>query len=316
MLFWTRVHAISGHCIFFRNWIQETRSPCSIILIFLICLGEHGSAPRGQQLRQPEGAADGLAQAGARPLQGQRAGADQGSAPGTLHQPSSATGALTAATGGTAAAATAATAATTTAATAAATATAAAAARAKLAAVHHKLVFTSDNLSCGNIVNGCDKEIVKSISFLMFRNRYTSLIFLSILCFRKLSIIRQWRSDCCVLDICEHGLFPCFRCPDGQSMEGRHAARSASVPDVEGGGGEELGRRAPAWVPDTASPGCQECRRTFSFLVRRHHCRCATNNSQFGPICSAFIFRFFRKSFGSYTVIRTNACLLAAVTIS
>ena len=100
----------------------------------MICLGEHGSAPRGQQLRQPEGAADGLAQAGARPLQGQRAGADQGSAPGTLHQPSSATGALTAATGGTAAAATAAT---TTAATAAATTAAAAAARAKLAAVHH-----------------------------------------------------------------------------------------------------------------------------------------------------------------------------------
>ena len=140
----------------------------------MICLGEHGSAPRGQQLRQPEGAADGLAQAGARPLQGQRAGADQGSAPGTLHQPSSATGALTAATGGTAAAATAATAATTTAATAAATA--AAAARAKLAAVHHKLVCTSDNLSCGNIVNGCDKEIVKSISFLMFRNRYLHFV--------------------------------------------------------------------------------------------------------------------------------------------
>ena len=147
----------------------------------MICLGEHGSAPRGQQLRQPEGAADGLAQAGARPLQGQRAGADQGSAPGTLHQPSSATGAFTAATGGTAAAATAATAATTaatsattTAATAAATA--AAAARAKLAAVHHKLVCTSDNLSCGNIVNGCDKEIVKSISFLMFRNRYLHFV--------------------------------------------------------------------------------------------------------------------------------------------
>ena len=146
----------------------------------MICLGEHGSAPRGQQLRQPEGAADGLAQAGARPLQGQRAGADQGSAPGTLHQPSSATGALTAATGGTAAAATAATtaatAATTTAATAAAAAAAAAAARAKLAAVHHKLVCTSDNLSCGNIVNGCDKEIVKSISFLMFRNRYLHFV--------------------------------------------------------------------------------------------------------------------------------------------
>ena len=145
----------------------------------MICLGEHGSAPRGQQLRQPEGAADGLAQAGARPLQGQRAGADQGSAPGTLHQPSSATGALTAATGGTAAAATAtaAAAAATTAATAATTtATAAAAARAKLAAVHHKLVFTSDNLSCGNIVNGCDKEIVKSISFLMFRNRYLHFV--------------------------------------------------------------------------------------------------------------------------------------------
>ena len=36
--------------------------------------GEHGPAARGQQLRQPEGAADGLAPAGARQEQGGRAG--------------------------------------------------------------------------------------------------------------------------------------------------------------------------------------------------------------------------------------------------
>ena len=35
---------------------------------------EHGPATRGQQLRQPEGAADGLAPAGARQEQGGRAG--------------------------------------------------------------------------------------------------------------------------------------------------------------------------------------------------------------------------------------------------
>lgn len=55
------------------------------------------------------------------------------------------------------------------------------------------------------------------------------------------------------------------------TMEVRLAVRAAScLPDVEGG---ELGRRAPAWVPDDASNCCQECSCLFTFLVRRHHCR-------------------------------------------
>jgi hypothetical protein len=54
-------------------------------------------------------------------------------------------------------------------------------------------------------------------------------------------------------------------------MEVLPAVRCTVVPDVE-----ELGRRAPAWVPDTASTNCQECGRHFSFLVRRHHCRSST----------------------------------------
>ncbi len=43
--------------------------------------GEYRPAARGEQLRQPEGAADGVAQARARPLQGHRAGAHQRTAP-------------------------------------------------------------------------------------------------------------------------------------------------------------------------------------------------------------------------------------------
>jgi hypothetical protein len=48
------------------------------------------------------------------------------------------------------------------------------------------------------------------------------------------------------------------------------AGRSASLPHVDA---EELGRRAPTWVPDAASAACQQCSRAFSFVVRRHHCR-------------------------------------------
>ncbi|KAM6976158.1 zinc finger FYVE domain-containing protein 16 [Tautogolabrus adspersus] len=38
-------------------------------------------------------------------------------------------------------------------------------------------------------------------------------------------------------------------------------------------GGEELGSRQPAWVPDAEAPNCMNCYQRFTFTKRRHHCR-------------------------------------------
>lgn len=38
-------------------------------------------------------------------------------------------------------------------------------------------------------------------------------------------------------------------------------------------GGEELGSRQPAWVPDSEAPNCMNCYQRFTFTKRRHHCR-------------------------------------------
>ncbi|XP_041666898.1 zinc finger FYVE domain-containing protein 16 [Cheilinus undulatus] len=38
-------------------------------------------------------------------------------------------------------------------------------------------------------------------------------------------------------------------------------------------GGEELGSRQPAWVPDADAPNCMNCEQRFTFTKRRHHCR-------------------------------------------
>ncbi|XP_054468280.1 zinc finger FYVE domain-containing protein 16 isoform X2 [Anoplopoma fimbria] len=38
-------------------------------------------------------------------------------------------------------------------------------------------------------------------------------------------------------------------------------------------GGEELGSRQPAWMPDSEAPNCMNCYQRFTFTKRRHHCR-------------------------------------------
>ncbi|CAJ1070037.1 zinc finger FYVE domain-containing protein 16 isoform X2 [Xyrichtys novacula] len=38
-------------------------------------------------------------------------------------------------------------------------------------------------------------------------------------------------------------------------------------------GGEELGSKQPAWVPDAEAPNCMNCYQRFTFTKRRHHCR-------------------------------------------
>ncbi|KAK5879112.1 hypothetical protein CesoFtcFv8_024450 [Champsocephalus esox] len=38
-------------------------------------------------------------------------------------------------------------------------------------------------------------------------------------------------------------------------------------------GGEDLGSRQPAWVPDSEAPNCMNCYQRFTFTKRRHHCR-------------------------------------------
>jgi hypothetical protein len=55
--------------------------PYGLLFFVIFISGEYGATPRGEQLRQPEGAADGVAQARARALQGHRAGAHQRTAP-------------------------------------------------------------------------------------------------------------------------------------------------------------------------------------------------------------------------------------------
>ncbi|XP_010772524.1 zinc finger FYVE domain-containing protein 16-like [Notothenia coriiceps] len=47
-------------------------------------------------------------------------------------------------------------------------------------------------------------------------------------------------------------------------------------------GGEELGSRQPAWVPDSEAPNCMNCYQRFTFTKRRHHCRaCGKQVSHF-----------------------------------
>ncbi|XP_075885710.1 zinc finger FYVE domain-containing protein 16 isoform X2 [Nelusetta ayraudi] len=38
-------------------------------------------------------------------------------------------------------------------------------------------------------------------------------------------------------------------------------------------GGEDVGSRQPAWVPDSEAPNCMNCTQRFTFTKRRHHCR-------------------------------------------
>lgn len=47
-------------------------------------------------------------------------------------------------------------------------------------------------------------------------------------------------------------------------------------------GGEELGSRQPAWVPDAEAPNCMNCYQRFTFTKRRHHCRAC---GKVGPVC-------------------------------
>jgi len=63
-------------CLSFHEYFVIDTLYFSLILVHperMKIEGEHGTAARGEQLRQPEGAPDGLAQARARALQGHRA---------------------------------------------------------------------------------------------------------------------------------------------------------------------------------------------------------------------------------------------------
>lgn len=63
------------------------------------------------------------------------------------------------------------------------------------------------------------------------------------------------------------------------------------LPDAAGSangrrdGGEELGSRQPAWVPDADAPNCMNCNQKFTFTRRRHHCRaCGRVSSAHGQL--------------------------------
>jgi hypothetical protein len=47
-------------------------------------------------------------------------------------------------------------------------------------------------------------------------------------------------------------------------------------------------RIPPPMIPDSMSPGCHSCQRTFTFLTRQHHCRCCGQ-----AFCSSCRLAFF-----------------------